>query len=179
MRRRLNLATGLVHRPRLLLLDEPTVGVDVQSRNLILENLRRLSRDGRIAILYTTHYIQEAEQLCDRVAIMDGGRILACDDVPRLVASVSGTTLEVTLAQPCAGFAPALAAAPGITSVTPHDGTLRFAVQAADQERGLAALVGVAGRSGVSFEALRILPPSLEQVFLSLTGRELRDEASE
>ncbi len=178
MRRRLNLAAGLVHRPRLLLLDEPTVGVDTQSRILILDNIKRLNREDGMAVLYTTHYIEEAESLCDRVAIMDHGRILACDDVGRLVASVSGTTIDVTLGQPSPDFAAALSESAGITSVTALDDH-RYAVQAADQERGLAALVGVAGRNGVTFEALRIVPPSLEQVFLSITGRGLRDEGGE
>jgi len=178
MRRRLNLATGLVHRPRLLLLDEPTVGVDTQSRNLILENLRRINREDGMAVLYTTHYMEEAENLCDRVAIMDHGRVLACDDVQRLITSASGTTLEVTLAEPCTAFEAALCGSPGITGVLAQDDR-NYAVQALDQERGLAALVGVAGRSGVTFETLRIVPPSLEQVFLSLTGRDLRDETAE
>jgi len=175
MRRRLNLAVGLVHRPRLLLLDEPTVGVDTQSRNLILESIKRLNRENGMAVLYTTHYTEEAESLRDRVAIMDHGRILACDEVGRLVASVSGTTIDVTLGQPSPGFAAALAESAGITSVTTQDDRY-YAVQAADQERGLAALVSVAGRNNVTFEALRIVPPSLEQVFLSITGHELRDE---
>jgi len=174
MRRRLNLATGLVHRPRLLLLDEPTVGVDTQSRNLILENINRIRLEDGMAVLYTTHYMEEAEHLCDRVAIMDHGQVLACDEVRRLVATASGATIEVTLGKPCPPFEAAVSSAPGVTSVTAHD-ALRFAVQAADQDRGLAALVGVAGQNGVAFEALRIIPPSLEQVFLSMTGRELRD----
>ncbi len=175
MRRRLNLAAGLVHRPRLLLLDEPTVGVDTQSRNLILENIERLRREDGMAVLYTTHYMEEAESLCDRVAIMDHGRILACDDVERLVASVSETTIDVTLGRPSPDFAATLSESAGITSVTAQDDR-RYAVQAVNQERGLAALVGVAGRNGVTFEELRIIPPSLEQVFLSITGHELRDK---
>jgi len=178
MRRRLNLATGLVHRPRLLLLDEPTVGVDTQSRNLILENIERLRHEDGMAVLYTTHYMEEAENLCDRVAIMDHGRVLACDDVQRLVTSISGTTIDVTLAEPSPAFEAALSSSAGVTGVTAHDDR-RYAVQAADQEHGLAALVGVAGRSGVTFESLRIVSPSLEQVFLSLTGHELRDRSVE
>ena len=160
------------------MLDEPTVGVDTQSRNLILENIKRLNRENGMAVLFTTHYIEEAESLCDRVAIVDHGRILACDEVQRLVASVSGTTLEVTLAQPSPDFEAALSSSAGVTGVTAHD-SRRYAVQAADQEHGLAALVGVAGRNGVTFESLRIVSPSLEQVFLSLTGHELRDKSGE
>ncbi len=174
MRRRLNLAAGLVHRPRLLLLDEPTVGVDTQSRNLILQNIKRLAAENEMAVVYTTHYMEEAEILCDRVAIIDHGRMLVCDEVAHLVASASGTTIEVTLADPSDEFEAALAAAPGVSGVTRHDDR-RYAVQSADQERGLAALVSVAGRNNVTFEALRVVRPSLEQVFLELTGYELRD----
>jgi ABC-2 type transport system ATP-binding protein len=175
MRRRLNLAAGLVHRPRLLLLDEPTVGVDTQSRNLILQNIKRLAADEGMAIVYTTHYMEEAEEICARVAIIDHGRLLACDEVSRLVSSASGTTIEVTLAYPNDAFEAALSTAQGVTAVTRQDDR-RYAVQAADQERGLAALVSIAAQNGVTFEALRIVRPSLEQVFLELTGRELRDE---
>lgn len=174
MCRRLNLAAGLVHRPRLLLLDEPTVGVDTQSRNLILENIRRLNREDGMSVLFTTHYMEEAEALCDRVAIMDHGRILACDKVAALVSTHSGTTIEAALATPFAGFEAALSGAAGILGVTPVD-EVAYTIQATDQGRGLAALVGVAGQDGVTFETLRIVPPSLEQVFLSLTGHELRD----
>lgn len=178
MRRRLNLAAGLVHRPRLLLLDEPTVGVDPQSRNLILESIRRFSSEEGMTVLYTTHYIEEAEHICDRVAIMDHGRILACDEVERLVASAAGTTIEVTLLDPFPDFARALSSAAGIASVTGDDET-SYMVEAADQGQGLAALVGLAGRDGLTFRELRIVPPSLERVFLSLTGHELRDETGQ
>jgi len=178
MMRRLNLATGLVHHPRLLLLDEPTVGVDTQSRHLILSSIERLRKENGMAVLLTTHYMEEAETLCDRVAIVDHGRVLACDEVPRLVTSVSGTRLEVTLAEPSGEFEQALSSSDGVADVTALDDR-RYVVQAANQERGLAALVAVAGRNGISFEELRILPPSLEQVYLSLTGHELRDRSSE
>jgi ABC-2 type transport system ATP-binding protein len=173
MRRRLNLATGLVHKPRLLILDEPTVGVDTQSRNLILEHIKRLNGEG-MTVLYTTHYMEEAEALCDRVAIMDHGKILACDEVSALIAAQSGTTIEVKLAEPAPDFQSAMQAASGVESVTALGGNA-YAVLASDQEHVLAAVVGVAGRCGISFETLRIVPPSLEQVFLSLTGRDLRD----
>lgn len=175
MRRRLNLATGLVHHPRLLLLDEPTVGVDAQSRNSILESIQRLNRDEGITVLYTTHYMEEAELLCDRVAIMDAGRILACDDTAALVRSQAGTTVEVTLAAPVANFAAVMGEADGVESVI-ELGERTYALSVPDQRRGLAAVVGVAGRCGIEFEELRIVPPSLEQVFLTLTGRDLRDE---
>jgi ABC-2 type transport system ATP-binding protein len=176
MRRRLNLAAGLIHRPRLLLLDEPTVGVDAQSRNQILESVRRLNREDGMSVVYTTHYMEEAESLCQRVAIMDHGRIIDCDTVEALVSSSSGTIFEVTLAEPQPAFTALLAGMPGILEVH-EQGDGRFAVTSHDQAKGLAALVDAAGAHGVRFEALRIVPPSLEQVYLSLTGEALRDEA--
>ena len=119
--------------------------------------------------------MEEAESLCDVVAIMDRGRILASGEVKALVTASSGTTIDVTLSHPVPEFAAALASAAGVTEVVAHD-ELRYAVQALDQDRGLGAVVGVAGRHNIMFEALRIVPPSLEQVFLTLTGHAVRDE---
>jgi ABC-2 type transport system ATP-binding protein len=146
MKRRLNLAVALVHEPDLVLLDEPTVGVDPQSRALIFENIRALKRAGK-AILYTTHYMEEAERLCDRVGIMDRGRLLASGSVPELlqahgasrvlVAEVDGETRRIETGDP------------------------------------LAALLALTERERV--DTFRVERPDLEQVFLHLTGRHLRD----
>ncbi len=146
MKRRLNLACAVVHDPKLILLDEPTVGVDPQSRNLILDNIVSLRRDGR-TIVYTTHYMEEAERLCDRVAIMDRGRLLAEDTVMNLIAAHAG--------------APVL--------VTELEGR-EVRVQTPDPVGELSRLAsrGPVGRFYVE-------RPSLEQVFLHLTGRQLRD----
>lgn len=161
MKRRLNLAVALVHDPRVLLLDEPTVGVDPQSRNHIFECIESLKRDGR-TILYTTHYMEEARRLCDRVAIMDRGRILACDTVDGLIGQYGGrSVVSAELVRP-----------PADASVLPSplDGTsLRF-----DTDEPLQAVVRLAG-AGVQFATLRVDRPDLETVFLSLTGRSLRD----
>ena len=94
MKRRLNLAVGLMHNPRLLLLDEPTVGVDPQSRNHIFEGVRALNREG-LTVLYTSHYMEEVEALCDRVGIMDRGKLIACDTVANLISSLGGSMIEV------------------------------------------------------------------------------------
>ena len=146
MKRRLNLAVALVHEPELIVLDEPTVGVDPQSRNLIFDNIRALRSQGR-TIVYTTHYMEEAERLCDRVAIVDGGRLLAL-----------GTVAELTLAH---GARPVLVAevAGKERRIPAHD--------------PLAALNALAARERV--ESFRVERPDLEQVFLHLTGRHLRD----
>jgi ABC-2 type transport system ATP-binding protein len=177
MRRRLSLAAGIIHKPRLLLLDEPTVGVDAQSRNHLFENILRLNQEDGVTVIYTTHYMEEAEALCDRVAIMDRGRIVACDSVRRLVGSVQGTVFQVALAEPSEEFARALGCRGGILEVSRY-GEREYQVVAASQEQGLAALVDVAARDGLRFRELDVSPPNLEQVFLKLTGKALRDETA-
>lgn len=174
MKRRLNLATGLLHKPRLLLLDEPTVGVDPQSRNRIFENIKSLAKDDGTAILYTTHYVEEAETLCDRVAIIDGGEIVVCDAVPKLLAQMPGVTFTVELGEESVAFEASVAERSGITEVTRVDGN-GYRVVAEDQEQGLAALLATAREHQVTLAGLDIAKPNLEQLFLRLTGKALRD----
>jgi ABC-2 type transport system ATP-binding protein len=164
MKRRLNLACALVHEPKVLFCDEPTVGVDPQSRNHVFESIERLRRDGT-TIVYTTHYMEEAQRLCDRVAIVDHGRVLAEGTVGELIERHGGAALvEAELRAP--PDAVAATALPGAV-----DGT-RLAVQT---ERPFETVAAIA-RAGVDVAALRVERPGLEHVFLSLTGRRLRDE---
>lgn len=162
MQRRLNLACGLVHDPQVLLLDEPTVGVDPQSRNLIFEKVSQLKAEGR-TVLYTTHYMEEAERLCDRVAIIDNGHILAVDTVESMIANHGGPSF--VNAQ--------LAAPPEDTSGLPGvlDG-LNLRVETDNPMATIARL----NSTGHKFETIRIDRPNLETVFLNLTGRKLRDQ---
>lgn len=146
MKRRLNLAAALVHDPPLLLLDEPTAGVDPQSRNAIFDIVETLRAEGR-TIVYTTHYMEEAQRLCDRVAIMDRGRILALDTVERLISAHGGTS---------------------VVTVRRAAGELR--VETADPMAELARQM-----TGGDVLGLRVDRPDLEVVFLALTGRSLRD----
>jgi ABC-2 type transport system ATP-binding protein len=161
MQRRLNLACALVHDPPLLLLDEPTVGVDPQSRNHIFDSIEALRRDGR-TILYTTHYMEEAERLCDRVAIMDHGKILALDSVDRLIELHGGpAVIDAVLAQ-----------APEDPSGIPWrvEGTsIRI-----ETDRPLEEVARLAS-AGLPLATLNVRRPDLEAVFLALTGRRLRD----
>jgi ABC-2 type transport system ATP-binding protein len=148
MKRRLNLACAMVHDPPVLLLDEPTVGVDPQSRNHIFDSIERLQRDGR-TIVYTTHYMEEAERLCDRVAIVDHGKLLALDTVDALVAAHGGrSVVEVEFAD---------APPRRVETDRPPETVAELA------------------RSGAAFTAIRVERPDLETVFLALTGRRLRD----
>jgi ABC-2 type transport system ATP-binding protein len=146
MKRRLNLAAALLHHPSLLLLDEPTVGVDPQSRNAIFENILALRREG-CTILYTTHYMEEAERLCDRVGIIDHGRLLALDTVPNLIAAHGGKS----------------------ALVLERDGA-PTRIETEDPVAELARL----SRDG-ELPRFRLERPDLQSVFLNLTGRSLRD----
>ena len=146
MKRRINLATALVHNPDLLLLDEPTVGVDPQSRNRIFESIEALHREGR-TIIYTTHYMEEAERLCNRIAIVDAGKLMALGTLAELLAESGGPP----------------------TLVVQAGGTERR-VQTTDP---LAELNRIAAHTPV--DAFQMERPTLEQVFLRLTGRSLRD----
>jgi len=161
MKRRLNLACAAIHDPELLLLDEPSVGVDPQSRNHLFETIEQLTNAGK-TIVYTTHYMEEAERLCRRVAVMDKGKILACDTVSNLIARHGGrSVVEVEL-----DGAPSEAAR-GLGPI--RDGVLRFEV--VDAASALQQLQ----QAGVGYRALHVRRPDLETVFLELTGRRLRD----
>ena len=162
MQRRLNLAAGLVHDPEILLCDEPTVGVDPQSRNHLYECIERLRDEGR-TILYTTHYMEEAQRLCGRVAIIDHGRVLALGSPDQLIAEHGGTaTVTAQLAGPAPG---------GLDLPGACDGqSLRF-----ESTAPLAEVAKLVER-GLRFDALNIQQPDLESVFLALTGRRLRDD---
>jgi len=173
MQRRLNIGIGLLHRPALLVLDEPTVGVDPQSRNAILEAVERLSREG-MAVLYTTHYMEEAERLCDRIGIMDAGELKA-EGTRRELVSLVGEHDRVTLAG--AGDLQAGAAAAGglarVLNAGAQDGMIELLV---DDARGLLPeLLATVAASGVAISSVEVQEPNLEAVFLHLTGRALRD----
>lgn len=162
MKRRLNLAVALIHEPQVVFLDEPTVGVDPQSRNYIFETIDRLRSEG-LTILYTTHYMEEAARLCRRIGIMDQGKILALDTLDGLVRKHGGHAgVEVEFAEP----PPDGARLPGVlegkrlvfSSEHPHDELNRFM------------------HAGLLMTRFQVAHPTLEDVFLNLTGRRLRDE---
>ena len=160
MQRRLNLAAALVHEPRVLLLDEPTVGVDPQSRNHLFACIEQLRADG-LTIIYTTHYMEEAQRLCDRVAIMDHGRVLDLDTVPSLIARHGGKAIvEVELQHP---------------PETPLRGQLDGTTLRIETDNPVAEINALyADRT--AFTAIEIRRADLETVFLALTGRRLRDQ---
>ena len=166
MKRRLNIAAGLVHKPELLILDEPTVGVDPQSRNHIFETVRALRADG-MTVVYTSHYMEEVEALCDRVAIMDGGAIAATGSVGELIAAHAGKAIEFALVGDVA--AAAIAAAEHGTVERDHD-VLRVVAAA-----GLAPIVAAIEGVGATIARIESREANLETAFLALTGKTLRD----
>jgi ABC-2 type transport system ATP-binding protein len=172
MRRRLNLGCALVSGPRVVLLDEPTVAVDPQSRAHIFDAVRALRARGT-TILYTTHHLQEAEELCDRIAIMDEGRVVACGTLPELLALSSTTeVVELRLLEPLETTA-SLRAIDGVRGVEAVGLELRIFTARAQQV--LPRLYRAVSALGHSVVRTRVTPVTLDDVFLELTGKELRD----
>ena len=173
MKRRANISAGLLHRPKLLVLDEPTVGVDPQSRNAILESVEALGAEG-LSVLYTTHYMEEAERLCDRIGIIDEGRLVAEGDRRALIARLgAGDRVEVTGTGDIPAFADAVGTLPGTLGVDRRDG--RVVVRVDDGSTALAGIVAASERTGVTIGGIELVEPDLEDVFLGLTGKALRD----
>ena len=189
MKRRINIAAGLLHKPQLLFMDEPTVGIDPQSRRRILDMVREL-RDGGMTVLYTTHYMEEAEELSDRVGIIDQGRLIALGTQAELTRVVGQQeTLRLHLAEEAGAT---LAGSNGRAGVQPEDGSVelfaglpgvlrasavdhQIVVNVADAGAALPAVVGRANTAGLHVRSIDIEQPNLEAVFLHLTGRGLRD----
>ncbi len=162
MQRRLNLACAIVHDPPVLLLDEPTVGVDPQSRNLIFERIERIKSAGK-TVVYTTHYMEEAQRLCDRVAIIDHGQILALDTVDALIRDHGGeSVIHAELSEPPANADKLPGELDGLT----------LRIQTSRPLEEISRLAGL----GIRFQQLRVDQADLESVFLNLTGRSLRDK---
>ena len=173
MKRRINLAVGLLHNPEILFLDEPTVGVDPQSRNAIFESIEALNRAG-LTVIYTTHYMEEAERLCQRVAIIDHGQIIALDTPANLIRSQGLTLIRLSILD---GLIDAVEEGvrciPLVQAVNRRDHTLEIQVQ--DSQRALMEVLHITQALTAQVTALEILEASLETVFLNLTGKSLRE----
>ena len=173
MKRRVNLALGLVHAPRAVLMDEPTVGIDPQARLNILEAVKQVAAGGT-TVIYTTHYLEEVEQLCDRIAIMDHGKILAEGTLDELKSRVGGRDIVTVRGDfDAAAVKPQFEALNGVQVTSAEAGRLVLSVEGSG--RGAVELLGSVLSGGLAVNGISIQPPSLNTLFLNLTGRELRD----
>jgi ABC-2 type transport system ATP-binding protein len=187
MKRRVNIAAGLVHQPRLLFLDEPTVGVDPQSRNHIFESVLKLNRERGMSIIYTSHYMEEVELLCNRVAIIDQGQIIALDTIKNLVAMLGGGIIQVGLKQVDDNLLIQLSQLEAVKNATlssqPADGqgeaiaseSKIVKIEAENSRKAIVNVLGYMNNQDITITSLDILEPNLESVFLHLTGKKLRE----
>jgi ABC-2 type transport system ATP-binding protein len=174
MRRRVEIARALVHEPQIFFLDEPTTGLDPVSRTSVWDMLRRIKSERNLTVLLTTHYMDEADKLCDRIAIVDHGKLIALDSPMRLKAAVSGvTTLEVSFAPTPADWSNRLTRMPGVDSVTGDGSLFRLTSHAGPATTN--AVLTEAAQSGVAVESITVANTTLDDVFLHFTGRQLRD----
>jgi ABC-2 type transport system ATP-binding protein len=197
MKRRVNIAAGLLHQPRLLFLDEPTVGVDPQSRNQIFESVLRLNRERSMSIIYTSHYMEEVELLCNRVAIIDEGRIIALDTIKNLIALLGGGVIHVGLPAVDDALLQEMSALPGVAEASlipqppapppaegeePKDREIEalsaspvVQVVAENSQQAVVNVISFLNDRDMTLTSLEILEPNLESVFLHLTGKKLRE----
>jgi ABC-2 type transport system ATP-binding protein len=174
MKRRLEIARGLIQHPKVLFLDEPTLGLDAQTRRHIWDYIRKLNREERVTIILTTHYMDEADYLCDRVAIIDKGRIVAMDTPARLKDVLGGDMVQLEIT---GGEGPLLAALKNeewIKACTLHDGRLSLTMEQGDKR--IPELMRAAMRTDTHVQSVNLRKPSLEDVFLHFTGRTIPDE---
>ena len=178
MRRRVEIARGLVHEPRIFFLDEPTTGLDPVSRVAVWEMLEKIKRERGLTILITTHYMDEADKLCDRIAIVDHGDLKALDSPLKLKASIPGrNTLEVSFSQTPAGWKQVLEALPHVDSVTGEDHIFRIATTHGPATT--MAVMEAAARAGITVPSLSVQSTTLDDVFVHYAGRALRDALQE
>jgi ABC-2 type transport system ATP-binding protein len=175
MRRRLEIARGLVHSPKILFLDEPTTGLDPVSRTNVWEMIEKIQKQSGLTILLTTHYMDEADKLCHRIAIVDHGKLVALDTPSRLKDSVpSNDVVEAEFVRPPANWQDVLKDLPSVVSVAVQDGVTHIGSKNGPETVG--ALMEMARKSGVTVRRVTVQSTTLDDVFLHFTGRQLRDE---
>ena len=176
MRRRVEIARGLVHEPRIFFLDEPTTGLDPVSRVAVWEMLQKIKAERDLTILITTHYMDEADRLCDRIAIVDHGKLVALDAPPALKASVPGSNvIEAQFENAPSDWEAKLHSMPDVTSVQ-HEGAGMYRILTGDGSRTTTQLVEMAVQSNTAVKSLSVQNTTLDDVFVHYTGRQLRDE---
>lgn len=174
MKRRLNIGAALLHEPQLLIMDEPTVGIDPQSRNFILDTVKRLNEQENLTVLYTSHYMEEVEFLCDRIYIMDHGKIIASGTKDEIKSTLSAEqTIEIKAELLKNKFLQQLETLPQLLQISNKDSLVKIIVP--KNVNILNEVFKIAEGVGTSITSVNIEAPSLEDVFLHLTGRQLRD----
>jgi len=174
MKRRLEIARGLIHMPKVLFLDEPTLGLDAQTRRHIWEYIKKLNRESEVTIILTTHYMEEADYLCDRVAIIDQGRIVAMDTPSKLKDVLGGDVICLELEGDAENFMRHVKSLKWVKTVKMHDGNLCLTTERG--EKRIPELVCDAPKKGVNVLSVNLRKPSLEDVFLHFTGKTIREE---
>ena len=175
MRRRLEIARGLLHRPAVLFLDEPTLGLDPQTRNHLWQYIATLNKEHGITIILTTHYMEEADRLCNRIAIIDHGRIIALDTPANLKDGIGGDVVTIKSSDPSA-IVGALKE-PWVSRIEQHNGQVTISLQNAEQH--VSTIVTLLNRDQIAIESISIHKPTLEDVFLSFTGKTIREEEAD
>jgi len=173
MRKRLELAEGLIHYPKVLFLDEPTLGLDVQTRVMMWDYIRKLRDEQKITIFLTTHYMEEADALCDRIAIIDFGKIIALDTPRELKQSLGGDIVEMALDNNSLDITDALASLPSVKEVKNHNGVYRIKVVRG--EEALPNIIEKILQKKIKISKVSLTEPTLDQVYLEYTGRTLRE----
>ena len=175
MKRRVNIGVALLHRPQVIIMDEPTVGIDPQSRRHILDNVKMLNRQG-MTVLYTTHYMEEAQELSDHIAIMDHGQLIACGSHEELIRMVGEQTrVDLALHDGVVQVCEHWRQIEGVQQVTALEEEGKVSVLTPDSDRILPKLFETAAQAGARITSVEVFEPNLETVFLHLTGRMLRD----
>ena len=174
MKRRLEIARGLIHRPKVLFLDEPTLGLDAQTRRHIWDYIKKLNKESDVTIILTTHYMEEADFLCERVAIIDYGKIVAMDTPTKLKDILGGDVVSLEIEGNAETMMNHLNQLSWIKTMTSHDNRLSLTMEKG--ERRIPELIDMAHRDGVSVISVHLRKPSLEDVFLHFTGRTIREQ---
>ena len=178
MKRRLEIARGLIHRPKVLFLDEPTLGLDAQTRRHIWDYIKKLNREAKVTIILTTHYMEEADYLCQRVAIIDNGKIVVMDSPSKLKDILGGDVVSLEIEGKVDSLVDRFQSQDWIKTVTSHNNHLSLTMEKG--ERRIPQLINIAHENGTKVRCVNLRKPSLEDVFIHFTGTTIRDrEASQ
>lgn len=176
MKRRLEIARGFIHKPKVLFLDEPTIGLDPQTRRKIWDYIRKLNREDGLTIILTTHYLEEADQLCDRISIIDHGRIIKTGTPKELKSSMGGDVIRVETEKK--KELKELLSKPFVKSIKETETGLEITVKG-DGSKVVPMMTEISAKAGININSVLLKQPSLEDVFINLTGKDIRDQPSE